>query len=89
MIIDKTFTAYVAFLVLGVATLLTTLIMSGPGSPPSLGFIVKDLAMALTFRAAYKSLDGRDYLPPVLEWIGMAVSTTPDEGEGETVIAAA
>jgi len=78
MTIDKTFTAYVLALVFGVTSLLFTVIVGSGHALPTLGFIVQELALALAFRGAYKSLDGRDYLTPILTFIGMATATADE-----------
>lgn len=77
MIIDKAFTVYVLALTLGVTSVLTIAIVGQGGTFPSLGFMVEHLALGLTFRLAYKSLDGRDLVAPIFEFIGMATSAEP------------
>ena len=89
MTIDKTFTAYVMALVFGVSTVLLTVILGSGQALPSLGFIVQELALALAFRGAYKSLDGRDYVTPVLEFIGMVTATEPRTTPGTVIEATA
>ena len=83
MIIDKPFTIYVVALVLGVAMVLTTsIVYVGGYSLPPLGYMVEHLALALAFRGAYKSLDGRNYLVPVLEFIGIGEPVEAETSHG-------
>jgi hypothetical protein len=55
---DKAFAAYALILIAGVASLLTTLVLTGPGTWPSPVHILEHVAMGLAIRAGYKSVGG-------------------------------
>lgn len=55
---DKAFAAFALFLIAGVATLLSTLVLTGPGTWPSPLVVGEHVALGLSMRAAYKWIGG-------------------------------
>ena len=68
---DKNFARYAFLLIGGIAVVLTYLVSSGIAGMPDSGFLVKEAALGLGFRAAYKSLDGSNWIRDALEYTGM------------------
>ena len=84
--IDKPFAIYALALTFGTISVISFAIIGSGGSFPPTAFILEHLAMSLTFRAAYKSLDGRDYAGPILKFLGMIV---PEQLENTKIRGAA
>ncbi len=73
---DRIFTLYAFTLIAGVASIITASIAAGVASVPSAAGFLEHLAMSLTFRAAYKSFGGFDWVYRVAELAGMITRET-------------
>ena len=68
---DRIFGTYALILVAGVASVITASISAGIATVPEAGVFLEHLAMSFGFRAAYKSLDGFDWLHDFAEFLGV------------------
>jgi hypothetical protein len=68
---DRIFAAYAVLLVAGVASVITTSVITGVAALPSAGVFLEHVAMSFGFRAAYKSLDGFDWVYDSALFLGL------------------
>lgn len=73
---DRIFAAYALLLVAGVASVVTASVTAGIAALPSAGVFLEHVALSFGFRAAYKSLDGFDWVHDFAEFLGLI--TAPD-----------
>ena len=71
---DRIFAAFALLLVAGVASVITASVASGIATLPSAGTFLADVSLSFGFRAAYKSLDGFDWLHDFAEFLGLITS---------------
>lgn len=68
---DRVFAFYALALVAGVASVITASVLAGVATLPSAGVFLEHLALSFGFRAAYKSLDGFDWVHDLAEFVGL------------------
>jgi len=80
---DKAFATYALSLIAAVVCLLSAVVYSQLGTPPTAAQFIEHLAIGLLFRGAYKSLDGSNFIRDTLEFTGMmgGAQEAPDMAE--------
>lgn len=68
---DRIFAAYALVLVAGVASVITASVTGGIAALPSAGVFLEHVALSFGFRAAYKSLDGFDWVHDFAAFLGL------------------
>ena len=72
---DKLFTIYALTLIAAVTSVITASVMSGIATLPTTGVFLEHVALSFGFRAAYKSLDGFDWVYSLARGIGFITET--------------